>query len=134
MSTPLIGRNAVVQYVSGGTATTIGYAQGLTEDFNADLIKEYQLNSDKAAILAAGNKTFKISVDKMYIDNTFGTVMYGNQVVDFVIGPAGSTAGSPKITIKNVVVTARSVKVDQKGIVGEKVTGEGTDRVVSVFP
>jgi len=133
MSTPLIGRNAVVQYVSGGTGITIGYAQGVTEDMTADLIKEFQLNSDKAAVLAAGNKHFKIAVDKMYIDNTFGAVMYGNQVVDFVVGPAGTSVGSPKITIKNVVLIARNNKVDQKGIVGEKITGEGNDRIVSVF-
>jgi len=133
MSTPLIGRNAVVQWVSGGTATTIGYAQGLTEDVTADLIKEFQLNSDKAAVLAAGNKHFKIAVDKMYIDNTFGAIMYGNQVCDFVVGPAGTSVGSPKITIKNVVLVARNNKVDQKGIVGEKITGEGNDRIVGVF-
>ena len=133
MSTPLIGRNAVVQYMSGGTAVTIGYAQGVTEDMTADLIKEFQLNSDKAAVLAAGNKHFKIAVDKMYIDNTFGAIMYGNQVCDFVVGPAGTTTGNPKITIKNVVLIARNVKADQKGIVGEKITGEGNDRIVSVF-
>jgi len=134
MSLPLIGRNAVVQYMSGGTATTIGYAQGVTEDMTADLIKEFQLNSDKAAILAAGNKHFKIAVDRMYIDNTFGALMYGNLACDFVIGPAGSTpVGSPKITIKNVVLTARNIKVDQKGIIGEKITGEGTDRIVATF-
>ncbi|MGA3192663.1 MAG: hypothetical protein ABSD73_09165 [Candidatus Bathyarchaeia archaeon] len=133
MSTPLIGRNAVVQYVSGGTATTIGYAQGVTEDVTADLIKEFQLNSDHPALLAAGNKSFKIAVDRMYIDTFFAQVMYGNQVVDFVIGPAGTSVGLPKITIKNVVLIAHNIKVDQKGIVGQKITGEGNDRIVSTF-
>ncbi|MGA3192474.1 MAG: hypothetical protein ABSD73_08185 [Candidatus Bathyarchaeia archaeon] len=133
MSTPLIGRNAVVQYVSGGTATTIGYAQGVTEDLTADLIKEFQLNSDHAAILAAGNKHFKIAVDRMYIDAFFSQVMYGNQVVDFVIGPAGTSVGLPKITIKNVVLIAHNIKVDQKGIVGQKITGEGSDRIITTF-
>jgi hypothetical protein len=133
MSTPMIGRNASIQYVSGGTSYTIGYAQGVTEDMTADLIKEFQLNSDKAALLAAGNKHFKIAVDRMYIDSFFAQVMYGNQTVDFVIGPAGSSTGSPKITIKNVVLIAHNVKVDQKGIVGQKITGEGTDRLISTF-
>lgn len=133
MSLPIIGRNATIQYVSGGTSTTIGYAQGVTEDMTADLIKEFQLNSDKAAVLAAGNKHFKIAVDRMYIDNTYASIMYGNQVVDFVIGPAGSSTGNPKITIKNVVMIAHNIKVDQKGIVGEKITGEGNDRIVATF-
>jgi hypothetical protein len=133
MSTPLIGRNATIQYVSGGTATVIGYAQGVTEDFNADMIQEYQLNSDKAAILQAGNKHFKIGVNRMYIDNTFGNVIYGNQLVDFVIGPAGSSTGNPKVTIKNVVLLTRNITYDQKGVVLEKITGEGNDRLVGVF-
>jgi hypothetical protein len=133
MSTPLIGRNAVVQYVSGGTSITIGFAQGATEDMTADLIKEFQMGSDKAAVLAAGNKHFKLAVDRMYIDNAFGAVLYGNQVVDFVFGPAGTSGGNQKITIRNVVLTARNVKYDQKGIVAEKVSGEGNDRIVSTF-
>ena len=133
MSTPLIGRNAVVQYVSGGTATTIGYAQGVTADITADLIKEFQLNSDKPALLAAGNKHFKVAVDKMYVTTFFAGVLYGNQIVDFVLGPAGTSVGLTKITIKNVVLTAHNIKVDQKGIVGEKLSGEGNDYVISTF-
>ena len=133
MSTPLIGRNATIQYVSGGTAYTIGYAQGCTEDFNADLIQEFQLNSDHAAILAAGNKHFKVSINRMYIDNTFANIIYTNQVVNIVFGPAGSSTGSPKITIMNVVLNAHNITYDQKGIVAEKVSGEGNDRVVSNF-
>jgi hypothetical protein len=39
----------------------------------------------------------------------------------------------PKITIKNVVLIAHNIKVDQKGIVGQKITGEGSDRIITTF-
>ena len=129
MSTPLIGRNAVIQM----GATTIGFATGFTSNISVDLIKEYAMGSDKASVLSAGNKSFKVSCDKMYIDNTYASQVLGGVAVDFVIAPAGTTIGKPKITIKNVVLTVWDWKADQKGIVSEKVSGEGNDFVVGTF-
>jgi hypothetical protein len=121
---PIIGRLAVVQM--GGT--TIGFATGVTTDVQADLIKEFQLGSDRAAVLASGNKSFKIGVDMMYIDNTYASQVLSGTPVDFIIAPAGTTAaGYPKITVKNVVLNAFNFKADQKGIVTGKVSGEGND-------
>jgi len=129
MSTPLIGRNAVVQM--GGT--TIGYAKGCSADIAVDKIEDFQLNSDKAAILAAGNKHFKISVDHMWIAITYVTQIMAGTPVDFVFAPAGTSGGNPKITVKNVVLLTHNMTVDQKGIVGEKITGEGNDYQTSTF-
>jgi hypothetical protein len=128
-STPIIGRLAVIQM--GGT--TIGYATGITTDITADLIKEFQLGSDKAAILASGNKSFKVGCDMMYIDNTYASQVLSGTAVDFIIAPAGTSVGNPKITIKNVVLNAFNFKADQKGIVTGKVSGEGTDWQAGTF-
>jgi hypothetical protein len=132
MSSPLIGRNGVIQ-MSAGSAVTIGFAQGFTDDLTADLIKEFQLNSDHAVILAAGNKHFKFAIDKLYIDKTYQQYVYGGTNVDIIIGPAGSSAGKEKYTYKSCVFTAWNMKVDQKGIVGEKVSGEASDVIVTTF-
>jgi hypothetical protein len=129
MSTPVIGRNAVIQ-MSG---TTIGYATGVTSDVNVDKIEDFALLSDKAAILAAGNKHFKVACDKLWIDSTYVNQVIGGTAVDVIIGPAGTTTGKIKWTIKNVVFLVWSFKADQKGIVSEKVSGEGNDFQVSTF-
>lgn len=131
MSLPIIGRNAVIQY--GATPTVIGFAQGATADIAVDLIKEFSLGSDKATLLAAGNKHFKIAVDRMWIATTFAAMVYGGAPVDFVFAPAGTSVGSAKITVKNVVLTAHNTKIDQKGIVAEKVSGEGNDYIIATF-
>ena|SRR5271157_2848244 len=132
MSTPLIGRNGVIQ-MSAGSAVTIGFVQGFTDEITVDLIKEFQINSDKAAVLAAGNKHFKFSIDKMYIIKTYQQYVYGGTNVDVIIGPAGTTTGAEKYTYKSCVFTAWSMKVDQKGIVSEKVAGEANDVIISTF-
>jgi hypothetical protein len=132
MVSPLVGRNGVIQ-MSAGTAVTIGFVQGLTDEMTADLIKEFVLQSDKAAILTAGNKHFKFTVDKMYIDKTYQQYVYGGTNVDIIIGPAGTSTGNEKYTYKSCTFTAWSMKVDQKGIVSEKVAGEAMDIVVTTF-
>ena len=132
MSTPLVGRNGVIQ-ASAGSAVTIGFVQGFTDELSVDLIKEFQLTSDKAAILAAGNKHFKFSIDKMYIDKTYQQYVYGGTTVDIIIGPAGTSTGKEKYTYKSCIFTAWSMKVDQKGIVSEKFAGEASDIVITTF-
>ena len=126
---PIIGRLAIIQM--GGT--TIGYATGITTDITVDKIQEYQLGSDKPAILASGNKHFKIGADMMYIDNTYASAVLAGTATDFIIAPAGTTSGNPKITVKNVILDAFQFKADQKGIVSAKITGEGTDWQASTW-
>jgi hypothetical protein len=131
-STPLIGRNGVIQ-ISAGTAVTVGYVQGFSDSMSADLIKEFAINSDKPAILAAGNKHFQFTIDKMYLVKTYQQYVYGGTTVDIIIGPAGSSTGSEKFTYKSCTFTAWSMKVDDKGIVSENVKGEAMDCIVSTF-
>ena len=141
MSAPLIGRNAVVTYTpSGGNATVIGFAMGvISHDINVDLIKEFKYGSDKPAILASGNKHFKFTIGKMFVDETYATLVYsqaytaGGSGLSLVFAPAGTATGKPKITITNVVLTAYNWQADQKGIVSEKVQGEGTDYQIGNF-
>ena len=121
MPGPYIGRNAVIQM--GGT--TIGYAQNVTASVSQDIIKEYALGSQAPAIVAAGLQTYKVSCSKMYLDNTYLTQVSGGTAVSFVLAPAGTSTGSPKITLQNVVLGTWNLKWDQKGVVIEDFNGEG---------
>jgi hypothetical protein len=127
-----VGRNAVIEY-SAGSAVVIGYAQGCNVDIAQELVKEYKLGSNQAAILAAGNQSYKVTANKMYIDETYATLVLNGAPVDFIFAPAGTKSGNPKITVKNVILTAHSTKVDQKGIVSESVSGEGNNYLTSTF-
>jgi len=121
MSTPVIGRNAVVKK---GTSE-IGYATGVRVSIDVDLIKEFKIGSDKPAVLESGNKSFRVTVDKMYIDNTYATDVLNGTKVSIEIQPAGAGTGKPKITLSNVVFTSWELTIDQDGVVMESVEGEG---------
>ena len=123
MSTPIVGRNGIVK--KAGTA--IGYAKGVSVSIGVDLIKEYAMNSNKPALLEDGNQSYKVSVESMYVDNTYATVVLTGDAVDIELDPAGTGTGKPKVTVKNVVFT--SWKLDQKlnGVVMQSMEGEGDD-------
>jgi hypothetical protein len=113
--------------------TTIGYAKGASVDIAVAKIEDFQLSSDKAAVLAAGNKNFKVTVDHMWIAVTYQTQILAGTPVDFVFAPAGTSGGNAKITVKNVILLTHNMTIDQKGIVGEKITGEGNDYQLSTW-
>jgi hypothetical protein len=121
MSTPLIGRNAVV--LMG--ATEIGYCTGVRVDINVDLYKEYKMGSDKPAILKDGNKSFRVRVEKMFIDSTYATNVLNGTSVSIEVRPAGTGTGKPKITLSNVIFTRWEMTADQDGVIMESVEGEG---------
>lgn len=123
MSNPLIGRNAVIQK----NGTDIGYATGVKVSIDVDLVKEYKIGSDKPAVLESGNKSFSVSIDKMYIDNAHAQDVLNGSKVSIVVLPAGSGTGKPKITLNNVVFTSWELTIDQDGVVMESVEGEGTE-------
>jgi hypothetical protein len=131
-TTPIVGRNAVIEY-SAGTAVVIGYAQSCNVDIAQDLIKEFKLGSNQAAILAGGNQSYKVTAARMYIDETYASLVLAGAPVDFIFAPAGTKSGNPKVTVKNVILTAHSTKVDQKGIVSESISGEGNNYLVGTF-
>ena len=125
-STPVLGRNAVIEM--GGTV--IGYATGFSLDISVDKIEEFALNSQNQAILAPGNQHFKISCDRLWIDSTYTTQILAGTPVSFIIAPAGTSGGNVKLTISNVILLTDGITVTQKGVVGEKVTGEGNGLTV----
>jgi hypothetical protein len=121
MSTPLIGRNAVV--MKG--ATEIGYCTGVRVGIDVDLVKEFKMGSDKPAVLESGNKSFTVSIDKMYLDSTYATDVLNGTKVTIEVRPAGTGTGKPKITISNVILTGWDLTIDQDGVIMESVEGEG---------
>lgn len=123
MSTPLLGRDAVV--LKG--AVVIGYAKGVTVGIDHDLIKDYNLGSADPAVLEYGNTTFPVSIEKMYVDTTlFGSDILAKTKFSLEIRPQGTGAGKPKITLSNVVLTSWELTITQDGLIMEAVDGEAT--------
>lgn len=120
MSSPIVGYKAVIQK----DGEDIGYATGVTVGIDIDLIKEYSLGGATPQVLEAGNKTFTVSIDKMYIDNTYATDVLNGTAVTIVVRPAGTGSGLPEITLSNVVFNSWELSIEQDGVIMESVEGE----------
>ncbi len=123
MSTPIVGRKGVVK--KAGTA--IGYAKGVSVSIGVELIKDYSMDSNKPAIVEDGNQSYKVSVESMYIDNSYAQIVLAGDPVDIELDPAGATAGKPNVTVKNVVFTSWKLDQKQTGVVMQSMDGEGDD-------
>ena len=121
MSSPIVGYNAVVKKGD----TEIGYAKGVTVGVDIDLIKEYALGSDTPSVLEGGNRSFPVSIEKMYVDNDYVTDVLDGTVVNIVVQPAGQGSGKPEITVSDVVFTSWELSITQDGVVMESLEGEG---------
>jgi hypothetical protein len=122
---PLLGRNAVI--LKG--ATEIGYCSSVTVSIDVDLVKEYAVggaNPDKPAFLASGNKSFKVSIDKMYVDGAHATDVLNGTALTIEVRPEGTGTGKPKITVSNVILNSWELSIEQDGVIMESVEGEGT--------
>ena len=121
MSSPVLGMNAVIKI----DETEVGYAKGVRVSIDVDLIKEYKIGSDTPAVLEAGNKSFNVSIDKMWIDDTYADKVLNGTKVSVVIHPEGTGSGKTEITISNVVLNSWELSIEQDGVVMESVEGEG---------
>jgi len=123
---PILGRSASIYK---GT-TEIGNCTSVSVSIDSDLIKEYFIggtNPDRPAFLASGNKSFKVSIEKAYVDSTYATDLLNGSAVTIEVRPEGTGTGKPKITLSNVVFTSWELSVEQDGVVMESIEGEGTN-------
>jgi len=123
-TTPIIGRTAVIKK---GT-TEIGFCKSVSVSIDVDLIKEYFIGGtspDRPAVVASGNKSFKVSVKKAFIDSAYATDVLNGTAVTISVLPQGTGTGKPQIDITNVVFTSWEISVEQDGIIMEAVEGEG---------
>jgi hypothetical protein len=122
---PLLGRSAVI--LKG--ATEIGYCTSVNVSIDADLIKEYYIsgtNPDRPAYLASGNKSFKVSIERAYVDNTYANDILNGTAVTIEVRPEGTGTGKPKITLSNVIFSSWEMSIEQDGVIMESIEGEGT--------
>jgi hypothetical protein len=120
-TSPAIGRNGSININS----VEVGYIKGVTFDVDADVIKDYKFTSDVPAVLESGNKTFKFSFQKMFIDTVYAALVLAGTKITILLGPANSTpTGQPKYTLSNAIIFHHGFRDEQAGIVIEDGSGE----------
>jgi hypothetical protein len=129
-TSPVLGRNGSIT-INGAEA---GYVTNVTFDIDAAILKDYKFTSDVPAVLEAGNKSFKFSFDKMYIDTTYAALVLAGTKITILIGPANSTpTGQPKYTLTNAIILHHGIKDAQGGIVMENGSGEAAALTIGTY-
>ena len=127
---PLLGKDAEIE-VAG---SAVGYAQGIRVGASADLIKEYKIGSQTPEVLEYGNRSFPITIDAMYIDNTYANDVLNGTKVNIVVYPEGNSSGKPKVTLGDCVITGWEQTVSQDGVILESVAAEGKTMTWGTVP
>jgi hypothetical protein len=101
---------------------------------DADVIKDYKFTSDVPAVLESGNKSFKFSFEKMFIDTTHAAQVLAGTKMTIILGPANSTpTGQPKYTLSNAIIFHHGWRDEQAGIVIENGSGEGASLALGTY-
>jgi len=112
-------------------ATTIG--NGLTTassiSFARDVEEFYGHGDQGKPTLVKGNKHFSGSLEKAYIDKTYGDLVLGGAAADIIFYPEGTGTGKQMITVKNAILTVWDFTMDEDAIVAEGLEFVGDDLV-----
>jgi len=99
------------------TASSISFARDV-EEF-------YGHGSDGNPTLIKGNKHFGFTLEKAYIDKTYGELVLAGTPADVVFYPEGTGTGKQTITVKNSILNVWDFTMDEDAIVAEGVEGIG---------
>ena len=123
MSSPNLAKNAVLW--DGSQA--IGYCKEVTWSIEVDAIKDYKVDSYDPAILEPGQRTYKVTFRRFYIDKTYADkVSAGTKFTTLEVRPLGTGTGKEKYTFSNVVLLRFEGSWAAGGVVYERVDGEAS--------
>jgi hypothetical protein len=122
-ATPKIGRNA--RLVKGATA--IGYGKNISTDADAEEIKVYSMDKLTPEIIAAGKQSFKWSMDRLFTDATYLSLLLAGTSFDMIFAPEGTPLGSSKYeTWTGCKILHRGTKAGEDDGIRENLNGSAT--------
>ena len=84
--------------------------------------------------IESGNKTFKFSFEKMFIDTTHAAQALAGTKMTILLGPANSTpTGQPKYTLTNAIILHHGWRDEQNGVVIENGSGEAATLTIGTY-
>ena len=122
MSTPvpLLGRDARMFQDN----TEIGYGKSISTKASAEIIKVRSMDSLQPAITAPGAQSFAWSMERLFTDNAWITLLLAGTKFDLVFAPDGAVDGDFIETWVNCSVTNRECKAGESDGVLENLSGE----------
>jgi hypothetical protein len=120
---PKLGRNA--RLLKDGAA--IGYGKNISVVADAEILKVTSMDSLQPAIVAAGQQTFKWTMERLFTDKTYLALLLAGTKFDLIFAPEGSPVGSSKWeTWTDCVITHVERKAGESDGILESLSGEAT--------
>ncbi len=124
MSVPVLGRNA--RLFKDNVA--IGYGKNISVKATAEIIKDYSMDSLQPAVTGSSARTFTWSMERLYTDDAYLTILLAGTQFDLVFAPQGSPYESTDYeTWKDCTILSCEHSASETGGVLEKLTGEAED-------
>jgi hypothetical protein len=127
-----VGMNGVVQV--GGVA--IANLRNASLSIKNDNVEEFVCNGQNTpALLANTNQHVEVKAEQLWTDNAMMNAVgpSAGTSVTIILGPKGTTAGNPKYTINNAIITQLDLKWDQKSAVSDSFSAKGILSAVGTF-
>ena len=122
-ATPKIGRDA--RLLKSGVE--IGYGKNISVDADAELIKVYSMDALTPEITAAGKQTFKWSMERLFTDATYLSLLLAGTSFNLIFAPEGTPLDSSEYeTWTGCVILHREVKAGESDGIIENISGEAT--------
>lgn len=84
MSTPVSGRSGDV-YIG---STKVGHVKGFSASVKVEAIKDYSQDQYGPVLLEAGNQSYKVDIDSMWLDNDVLEDVLAGSAVDIMLSGA----------------------------------------------
>jgi hypothetical protein len=104
--------------------TEIGYGKSISTKASAEIIKVRSMDSLQPAITAPGAQSFAWSMERLFTDNAWITLLLAGTKFDLVFAPDGAVDGDFIETWVNCSVTNRECKAGESDGVLENLSGE----------
>jgi hypothetical protein len=123
-ASPVLGRNA--RLLKSGAA--IGYGKNITVGAAAEMIKVYSMDSLTPAVTGAGKQSFTWSMERLFTDETYISLLMAGTQFDLIFAPEGTpTTSTAYETWKNCSILKCERSASEDGGLLEKISGEAED-------
>jgi hypothetical protein len=121
---PVLGRNA--RLLKSGVA--IGYGKNISVKAAAEMIKAYSMDSLTPAVTGAGKQTFTWSMERLFTDETYISLLMAGTQFDLIFAPEGTPLNSSAYeTWTNCTILSCERTASEDGAILEKLSGEAED-------
>ncbi len=102
----------------------IAYGKNISVKMTAEAVKDYSMDAAAPAVLGSGKQWYTFSIERLYVDEAYLTLLLAGTTFTINFAPAGTTGTLPGVEMTLCIVTSAEHTAGESAGVLEKVSGE----------